>query len=509
MSGVGSDHYGDDFGPGFQEHILAVIARVPSFALRYRTVLHPDFFVSKDHRLLARVLLDHIDEFSGLPTEVTLVEDIRERASKGELDALASLVGRLYAQEIGDADAVMSKVISFGQNQAMVNAVISGAEKLEKGDRDIRPLIDDALLVGVDLLDIGHDYAGDVESRLSWYLNPEEQVRRLVPTGITHMDTAMGGGLGRGEMGVVLAPPKRGKTTLLINIGFGAMMDPRGLTVVHFTFEMSRDKVARRYDDRLMGKEVRSRSSDPGRYTELLRERVETLVRGRLFIKEYPTRTATVSDMRSYLSILRAQGVVPDIVIVDYADIVKAGRRIGEMRHEQAGIYEDLRALSGEFDIALWAGSQSNRGSLDKEVITIQDFAEAFEKAAIVDAAWAFCQTLDEKVDHECRLFGAALRGHEDGLTAVCHIDREACLIESRELLDAAYAKVDRDPARATDEAPPAIRDGKADSALKEKMGLTTPGKKRRKRKKDSSSPGNPPKRSGPSRIIEWEDDES
>jgi replicative DNA helicase len=501
------ENYSHQFGAAFQTHILAVIARTPTFALRYRTVLHPDFFEAQDHRVLAKVLLGYVDQYDSLPTETTLLECLKEQTSKDQFASLGPTVGGLYQEDISDADAVMDRVIEFGQNQAMVNAVIRGAERLETGNRDIRPLIDEALLVGQDLLDLGHNYTKDAEDRFNWYLHPEEQSKNVVPTGITHMDQAMRGGLGRGEMGVVLAPPKRGKTTLLINIGYGALLDPRALNVVHFTLEMSKQKVARRYDDRLMGKLTKTRSTDPQKYVEELRERVNTLVRGQLFIKEYATRQATVADMRSYLTILSSQGFKPDCVIVDYADIVKPGRRLGEMRHEQAGIYEDLRAMAGEFDVVVWAASQANRGSLDKEVITIQDFAESFEKSAIVDAAWAFCQTLDERMDFECRLFGAALRGVEDGVTAVCHIDRDSCLIESRELLDAAYANISNDPAKgqSSGEVEPKVSGGTPESDLRNQLRATSVKKVTKKRAKKKVRRGKGAETSG--NRIEWGDD--
>jgi replicative DNA helicase len=456
------ENYGGEFGLKFQEHILAIIARVPAFALRYRQVLRPEFFESKDHRAIAKTLLTYTDEYSDLPTEATLIEKARLMVSDDERDVIEKRVIGLYSQSIADSQSVMDMVIEFGRNQAMVNAVLQAGDKLSKGDRDIRSYIDEAMLVGQDLLDLGHNYKKDAATRLHWYLHPEEQLLNLVPTGITHVDIALNGGLARGEMGVILAPPKRGKSTILINIGYGALVSPLGLNVVHFTLEMGREKVARRYDDRLMGGKVRSRAIDPQAYVAELADRVERDIHGQLFVKEYPTRSATVADMRSFLSIVTAQGFPPDVVIVDYADIVKASRRMGEMRHEQAGIYEDLRALAGEFNVALWTGSQAGRAALDKEVITINDFAESFEKAAIVDAVWAFCQTLDEKIDNECRLFGAALRGVEDGVTAVCAIDRDACLVESIELRNAAYATVDNDPSRQSsrEEVAPVVEEG-------------------------------------------------
>jgi len=64
------------------------------------------------------------------------------------------------------------------------------------------------------------------------------------------------------------------------------------------------------------------------------------------------------------------------VVIVDYGDIMRAERRMGEMRHEQAACFEDLRQLAGEFDVPVWTASQTNRKSLMKTTLNIDDIAE-------------------------------------------------------------------------------------------------------------------------------------
>jgi hypothetical protein len=241
---------------------------------------------------------------------------------------------------------------------------------------------------------------------------------------------------------------------------------------------MNQDKVSGRYDDRLMGERVKFKKSDVARYAAGVDERVGRVVRGRLFVKDYPTRGATVSKIRSHLSLLSARGFHPDLIIVDYADIMKAERRMGEMRHEQAGIYEDLRQLAGECNAAMWTGSQASRGALEKDIITIEDFAEAFEKAAIVDVAIAFCQTNDERIQHRCRLFGAALRNQEDGRTVECEILRDRCRLRSIALYDVAGTQITVDGLddKREDYAKPADNNAvrkKAAKRLKDKAGLT------------------------------------
>jgi len=466
-------NYSQDFGAPFQDHILAVMCRVPGFCIRYRTALDHTFFVSDANRIIARALLAHIDEERRLPTHPTLIEDIRPLVGKDDFAPVESALGELYGHDVQDAHAVMQKAVAFGKQQALVNAIVEAAGRLDKGNRDVRPLIDDALLVGEDLLEIGIDYRADIDDRAVWYTDPQK-VFTGVRTGIEHLDAVLAGGLGRGELGVILAPPKRGKSTTLINIGFGALSDVSGLNVAHYSLEMNDQKVTQRYDDRLMGLRVKYKRSDPIRYVQELKARATKLLPGRLFVKSYPTRSATISTVRSHLALLASREFYPDVIIVDYADIMKPERRLGEMRHEQAGIYEDLRAIAGEFDAAVWTGSQAKQAALQKEVITIEDFAEAFEKAAIVDAAFAFCQTDDERIDGRARLFAAGLRDVEDGRTIECDIRRDCCLISSTGVLDVAGTRIGGDiEAHAM----------KVD-AVKESVGLTRKKKVTKKGKK-------------------------
>lgn len=467
-----STHYGESFGEEFQQHILAVMCLVPGFVVRYRTALDFSYFVNDTDRVIAKALLAHVDAKKRLPSMVTLLEDIRPSVGKADLAGIERSLRALYKRDVSDANAVIEKAVDFGRTQALVNAVLAAAKDLDKGDvPKIRPRIDEALLVGQDLLNIGTDYRGDIDERHQWYTNPEFAVAGL-RTGIMHLDLMMGGGLGKGELGVVLAPPKRGKSTLLINIGFGALMSVEPKNVVHYSCEMKAQKVVMRYDDRLMGDRVKFKRSDSERYFSELRDRAGKLIRGRLFVQSYPTRTASISTLRAHLALLASREFVPDLVIVDYADIMKPERRLGEMRHEQAGIYEDLRALAGEFDCPVWTGSQAKISALDKEVVTLMDFAETSEKSAIVDAAIALCQTPDERISNRARIFGAGLRDHEDGRTVEITLRRDCCYIRSTGLLDVGGTRIAGEDTRSS-VVQAAAEDAKKKAQLKAVGGIT------------------------------------
>ena len=427
--------YAERFGDEFQGHILATAARVPGYLLRYRSAFEHTYFTADLHRRIAKALFAHVDEFHSLPSRATLVEDVRPTVSDDEMPQIEKSINALYKDDLQDAKAVQAKTIEFGKQQAMCNAVLEGADLLDGGQRDkILPLIQKALLTGEDLTDVGIEFA-DIAARASWYLNPSDELD-TIPTGIPHLDYALGGGLGRGELGVVLAPPKRGKSTTLVNIGYGAVMAAAGFNVAYYSCEMSDKKVTKRFDARLGGKYIKTRTAAPEKWVEHL-QRLKKFVKGRLFVKSYPTRSLTATMIRSHLSLLTSRDFHPDLIIVDYADIMRAERRFEGMRHEQAGIYEDLRHIAGDYDAACWTGSQAKAGALEKETLTMADFAEAFEKAAIMDAGMAFCQTDDEKIDRIFRLVLVGLRNQEDGRIVECRINRKRCLIDSYALRDA------------------------------------------------------------------------
>ncbi|KKM04842.1 hypothetical protein LCGC14_1760190, partial [marine sediment metagenome] len=216
-------------------------------------------------------------------------------------------------------------------------------------------------------------------------------------------------------------------------------------------------------------------------FVDRLETRMSKLIHGNLFVKGYPTRTVTTTMIRNHLNLLLSRDFVPDLIIVDYADIMKPERRLGEMRHEQAGIYEDLRQIAGEFNAAVWTASQAPKSALDKATLDLGDFAEAFEKAAIVDAAMAFCQTNEEKFKEECRLALIGLRYAEDGRMILCYLSRERCLLRSKQLLSPAQVPIPCECDRKQDEDPTTTLQTttvthSAVKKLSEKAGLHKPG---------------------------------
>ena len=161
------------------------------------------------------------------------------------LDVLREVVKYLESEEL---DYIKDKALDFHKTQVLKDAILRSAQILEvDGDvEQIKAIVDDAMKAGMER-DIGHDYLEDFEERYS------ETARVTAPTPWDLINELMQGGLGQGELGVVVAPAGIGKSWVLSAMGAYAIS--QGLNVVHYTLELNEAYVGLRYDSIFSGVE--------------------------------------------------------------------------------------------------------------------------------------------------------------------------------------------------------------------------------------------------------------
>jgi archaellum biogenesis ATPase FlaH len=301
-----------------------------------------------------------------------------------------------------DLKFVQEQTLEFCRNQVMKHAIMDSVDLIEVGQYDqIKKLVDNAMKAGADR-DLGHDYIVGIEERLN------QSARVTVKTGWDPIDEVMDGGLGAGELGVVVAPAGIGKSWCLQTIGSAAVKE--GLNVVHYTLELNENYVGLRYDTVFSG----VTTSDIQFYQEDVKKKIDQL-KGTLLIKYFPTKSASVQTLTSHLSQIEIQQQTPDLIIVDYADILKG---IGtEKRHVLENIYEDLRGLAGEMDCPIWTASQANRSSLEEDVIDASNVAEAYSKVMIADFVVSVSRKVEDKIANTGRFHVIKNRFGPDGIT--------------------------------------------------------------------------------------------
>ena len=149
-----------------------------------------------------------------------------------------------------------------------------------------------------------------------------------------------------------------------------------------------------------------------------------------MIVKEYPTKSASVTTLRNHLTKLQNRGIDVGMIIVDYADLLKPTGNYKEKRIELESIYENLRGLSQEFQCPIWTASQTNRGGLNAEVITMESISEAFNKCFVADFIFTLSRTIEDKNVNAARMFVAKNRNGPDGLVYPMRMDTSNVLLE-------------------------------------------------------------------------------
>ncbi len=307
--------------------------------------------------------------------------------------------------ESPDLEYIQDKTLDFFKNQTLKNAIIKSVDILESnGDYEsIKKVVDDALNAGTER-NIGHEYVEHVEDRYS------ETARTTVETGWEVIDELTQGGLGGGELGVIVAPAGVGKTWVLAALGANAMK--KGKHIVHYSLELNESYVGLRYDSIFTGianQNLKYHKDDVINHMEKLK--------GDLVIKYFPTKTASVNTLSAHLKRLTTLGTQVDMVVVDYADILRDMGGSREVRHALGNIYEDLRGLAGEFQIPVWTASQANRSALDEDVIEAQKVSESYQKVMTADFVMSLSRKVEDKIGNTGRFHVIKNRFGPDGIT--------------------------------------------------------------------------------------------
>lgn len=434
-----------------QLKILALLWLDSNAFSLYQDVIRPKYFTSPIHVDICRILFDYYDKYKSTPTLEVLVEEVSRVCGKSKrkshvLQDYLDCVEKMSTVRLDDSDYIKDKIVSFGKRQALVDAVMESSIILEHEPETqygkIEQMVRNALLVGENANDLGINIFENIEERFLSYANEDDVIERI-PTGIEKLDMVLGGGLGRTEMGIVVAAPGRGKTTTLVSIGAAAV--EAGYNVLHVSLENNEKQIARNYDVRLLQKNKDYIEDNVDRALIAMLN-IQRYRKGELRIKKYPTKTATVKTIRALLDKYKTvQHFVPDVVIVDYGAILKSSLSYADKRNAIESNYEELRALADEYNVALWSAAQGNRGALSKKVVTMSDLAECFAIANIADVMACICQTLKEKLKGELRLFLPKIRDSADTMLLSGRVQYDIKKIEMFDIISNADDGEDKD----------------------------------------------------------------
>jgi replicative DNA helicase len=391
------------FGPDFQRSLLRLIMVDESFCHHVMRYVRPSFFTTRPHGWAFKQMQAYFEEYSRRMTEMPLrAAGQREPGYAHEVEAIIGLGGSIVEE-----DFIKAELAEFIRRNIFASAHERSQELYNAGQHikayDLMcESMDDLRMVTFEQPD------------RSWFFDslPERMERRydykadptagVLPTGCEPMDDDMDGGPKIGELHLVIAPPKIGKTLWLIDKAFVNARLSRAKTL-YYNLEGSTQLIEDRLDacfSTELYAAVRKGEIGASLYREMVEEYKE--LRGLVVIRTDNSWDVSILNITSELNDLKAErGFVPQSIILDYQDLMRSrnGGSLSETQH-QTDSMKDLKRLSTQ-GYCIWTACASQRPKEGDEdtphIIKASSIASAFDKVRVADGYGSLNSTRDEK----------------------------------------------------------------------------------------------------------------
>jgi replicative DNA helicase len=407
----------NQYGVGFQVKVLSSLLKHKEFLQNIHDILEEEYFDNPAHKWIIEEILKYHYKYHTTPSLDALQVEVKKIDNEVLKVSVIEQLKEAYKASNEDQEYVEQEFANFCKNQQLKKALISSVDLLEKGQYDdIRYLIDSALKAGMDK-NLGHEYEKDTETRY------RAEDRNPIPTPWPHVNELLQGGLGAGDVGIIFGNPGGGKSWMLTALG--AMPVSLGYTVAHYTLELSEGYMGRRYDATFTGLKVQ----ELGLHRTEVNEMIEKL-KGKLIIKEFSMGKASISSIESHIQKMTDLGTRPDLIIIDYVDLLKSKRKSTDRKDEIDDIYISTKALARDLKLPIWTVSQVNRAGAKDDVIEGDKAAGSYNKVMIADFAMSLSRKRLDKVNGTGRAHIMKNRYGGDGMTYPMKINTENGNIE-------------------------------------------------------------------------------
>lgn len=414
-------------GTSFQQALIKAIIEDKKYGETIIDVIESKYFDNNSFRFITQHIKElytkygKIPNYDGLSQKIVLEMGSQESA-RIHLDTIESIKEKEDTEQLVKDEALnFCKQQNLRKELKKVNTIIDNGAFHEY--QTIESIIQKALQVGIppeESMDVFHD----IDAAL------EKDNRQAIPTGIKGLDNMLKGGLGRGELGVVLAPTGTGKTTLLTKFANSAYV--HDFHVLQIFFEDNPANIKRKHFTIWTGIEP---DEQPERKEEV-KEMVEELqgrCKGSLNIIKLPSDSVTISEIKSRVRKQISDGKQIDILLIDYVDCISPDRsNFGEEWKGEGSVMRSLESMTGEFNIAIWTATQGNRESISSEVVTTDQMGGSIKKAQIGHVVLSVGKTLEQKEHNLATMTLLKSRIGQDGVIwNNCKFDNKFLIIDT------------------------------------------------------------------------------
>ncbi len=365
------------------------------------------------------LVIGYFNRYNGVITDRVITDQMQRRGlSVDELVLMRNFVAEVRREKVVDEaeleyiitqllDAHRRRLIlGIAEDIANVGPNKCTADDLEKLQGRITRQLVDAQTTGADETrsgEVGDDALDRLEAYEHRKSHPEEM--ELIRTGWNQFDAA-NGGVRPGELAYVIGRKGDGKSVFMLQFGYSAWL--QGKNVILYSLEISKEDYQRRFDacaarvnvgGLKMGKLSEEEEAKYRSYIANLRLGKSPSGKdvGKFHIVDITSPTpALIQQLTEQTE--KKQGVVYDVVIVDYSQLMRSNTQYDQLRHELASIALDLKNYAREQKKFVLTGAQMNRigaSEASKGATTTAAIAEADAVADHADYIFSVFSTSD------------------------------------------------------------------------------------------------------------------
>ena len=393
-------------GFSFQQSLIKAIVEDKKYAESIIDVLETKFFENASFKFIIENIKELYKTYNRIPDYNTLAQKImaeggNKDSSKVHLDTLESI------KDNEDQIAyVKDTALNFCKQQNLKRELKSVQNIIESGEFEAGPIT-------------------------LWDPGPERRAAaRALPTGIVGIDNLLKGGLGIGELGIVLAPTGTGKTTLLTK--FANTAYNLGYNVVQIFFEDNPGNIKRKHYT--IWSDIAP--DEQPEFKDLVKEKIEeaqSRSTGTLKLLKLASDNVTVSEIKNKIRKMNSDGIKVDLLVLDYVDCISSDKSTnGEEWKGEGSVMRSLESMTGEFEMAIWTATQGNRESISSEVVTGDQMGGSIKKAQIAHVILSIGKTLEQKEHNLATLTLLKSRIGKDGVVFQnCKFNNEYLVIDT------------------------------------------------------------------------------
>jgi replicative DNA helicase len=414
-------------GETFQLQLINQLIVEKDFSHTILDVLESTHFENKYFKTLVQLIKEYYIKYECSPSFETLYQIVKsEFPQELMLKILNDTISKIQKAPIDGLAFVQEKALKFCKQQELQKAITKSQKILDSGEFEnydkLEELIKSALQIGENNKNIV-DVFDDLEDLL------KEDFRHPIPMGIPGIDNLLKGGLAKGELGVILAPTGVGKSTILTKIANTAFN--LGFNVLQIFFEDNLKVIQRKHFTLWTGI---SPDDLPNHKEDVIAkaEEIQNTSQNNLYLKKLASDTYTMTQIKSMVRKMIADGNPIDMIVLDYIDCVVPDKNLGDEWKSEGSVMRGYEAMCHEIGVAGWTATQGNRSSISSEIVTTDQMGGSIKKAQVGHVIITVAKTLQQKDARLATIAVTKSRIGKDGVVFEnCKFDNEMLVIDT------------------------------------------------------------------------------